>query len=414
MNLFWTYSFISILEFTILLTYYKLFLGKRQEHLLFPVVVLCLHISYTTIMFSLTYTDSFIAPLLIHLFYSINALVLSLFYSQPMIKKLACALQYLAVMLGVNLLVRIITSMPVLPILSRESEGFIASLLHLLALFILITLSKKRGFYPENKLSIRFIFVSITTILILQLSSSLIQTPPSAFSRYSVGIFSSVVTVSLGILFLYESKKSQELPRELDALHARIHAESEYYEKLAQYGESLSKMRHDFRNRLIGILLSNEEQRSRQLKQLLEDIKEPNYEIYTKHPVINYLLQYKLAPLEISKANRRINIQVPEDLCIPSGELGVVLGNALDNAVQALLALPVSERILEIEMTFHLGVLEIHIVNSYQFPQIHRARAGHGYGLESIREIAEKHGGYLIIRPSIEGIYDLRIVMITP
>lgn len=89
-----------------------------------------------------------------------------------------------------------------------------------------------------------------------------------------------------------------------------------------------------------------------------------------------------------------------------------MFGNAIDNAVEALQALPVPERELKIIVAYHLNVLNISITNRRN-PKYQKAKKrGGGFGLKSIHEIAKKYSGYVIIEDEDIYEYSIRISMI--
>lgn len=97
----------------------------------------------------------------------------------------------------------------------------------------------------------------------------------------------------------------------------------------------------------------------------------------------------------------RLKIFVPEDLPIEQRDLGVVLGNALDNAMEAVRKCTREDKIIDISMGTKKSALILVMKNPYEQP-IARDRRGiilsskdkkgrHGYGLKSIMKIASKY-----------------------
>ncbi len=111
---------------------------------------------------------------------------------------------------------------------------------------------------------------------------------------------------------------------------------------------------------------------------------------------INYLLQK--AEKLISKAE--INIAIPENLEIDIFSINVILGNLLENAIEA--SENSEEKYLKVEIKARKGLLLIMIENSFQekpisengkFISRKQPTINHGIGIKSVQAIVEELGG---------------------
>lgn len=102
------------------------------------------------------------------------------------------------------------------------------------------------------------------------------------------------------------------------------------------------------------------------------------------------------------------DLKVPPAMNILDEDLSVLLGNAVDNALEASEFVDDNRREIRIQMTFEKGYLFISLKNRYQgeIKQDERNRlitskkekALHGLGLSSMKKIASKYHGYLEVR----------------
>lgn len=100
-------------------------------------------------------------------------------------------------------------------------------------------------------------------------------------------------------------------------------------------------------------------------------------------------------------------ILVPEQLPFDSADLCIILGNLIDNAIDALQPLPGEQRYIRISVSQTKGTLLITVQNPYigtikknTFGEIITGKpdaASHGIGLTSVRLSADKYGGQLQI-----------------
>lgn len=85
-------------------------------------------------------------------------------------------------------------------------------------------------------------------------------------------------------------------------------------------------------------------------------------------------------------------------------DLYTLVGNALDNAIEAVLPLPEAERLIRIRVQNRAGMVFLQVENPYSgslklqdgLPQTHKAdKQNHGFGIRSMQDIAKKYNGYL-------------------
>lgn len=135
---------------------------------------------------------------------------------------------------------------------------------------------------------------------------------------------------------------------------------------------------------------------------------------------INAILNAKYATAEKYGIAFRSHICVPEELSIEPCDLGVVIGNALDNAIAAVKKCTRAKRVIQISMGVKKNAFIMVVKNPYEH-EIKRNRSGeilsdkpdgekHGYGLRSIRRIAAAYAGDTVIETD-QGYFVLTVVL---
>lgn len=197
-----------------------------------------------------------------------------------------------------------------------------------------------------------------------------------------------------------------------DKLNATIYKqEKEYYynqcEFMRESMENLKSFRHDVKNHLSTVSdYIKYNQSGEAEKYLLTLIGEVgDYPIYsnTGNTAFDSIINYKLRNAKEKNINLQINIAVPPKLNIDVSDIVVIVGNLLDNSVNAVLK--TEEKKILLNIYFSKGRIIINIENTfngevkYENGEIVSLNEGkeHGYGLKNIRRSIEKYKGYMEI-----------------
>lgn len=122
---------------------------------------------------------------------------------------------------------------------------------------------------------------------------------------------------------------------------------------------------------------------------------------------VDAIINFKYAVAKEYDIHFQLKIFLPNELPIGQCDVGIVLGNAIDNAIEAVKQCKEQEKTIEISMGVKKESWVVVIRNPYEH-QIKRDRNGmivstkqekyrHGYGLQSIKKIVEKYQGEVII-----------------
>ena len=178
-------------------------------------------------------------------------------------------------------------------------------------------------------------------------------------------------------------------------------------------------MKHDMKNTLSVImqLAGNEEgQANEELQKYLSELNQTfdrlDFQYKTGNSVVDILLNMKYHELTRIMPDIQLNadrLLFPENLQIQGYDIGIIIGNALDNAIEACKKLKEKDRSVETFITlssFTRGkMFFIEVENCFdgkitrkkysEFPVTDKKdKKAHGIGLSNIKNTAEKyHGG---------------------
>lgn len=182
--------------------------------------------------------------------------------------------------------------------------------------------------------------------------------------------------------------------------------QKQYMDSVAVLDEHVRKMRHDLKNHIntLNTLLSDEEHGQERAKQyLLEYVRQTaalQEFVKTKNSVADAVLNAKL--MYCKEQDIPAVISVDKNIRgLTQTELCCVLGNLLDNAIEAELKLSKAHRKIEIKIVMIEEVLDILIRNRIAEPVLQDVQKvknigttkqdaeNHGFGLKNVREIVK-------------------------
>ena len=177
--------------------------------------------------------------------------------------------------------------------------------------------------------------------------------------------------------------------------------------------------RHDDRNHIQNMknrLDSDSGELSQYLDALADDLTEADTLIRTGNVMADALLSGKLAAAQAKGIALHVKAQIPKGLAMSDVELCALLGNLIDNAMEACEKLPENERFLRVYIDRFKDQFYLSVQNSS--PAVVREKGSfrttksgtHGFGLFRIDRIAKKYNGY-VNRQYEEGIFATELMI---
>jgi len=142
---------------------------------------------------------------------------------------------------------------------------------------------------------------------------------------------------------------------------------------------------------------------------LLEDISESEVYSSTGNIAFDSIINFKLKTAKEENIKLDLALFIPPVLNIEIADIVTILGNLLDNALDAVTK--VEDKMIRLDIEFSKSNLHINIDNSFDGNIKYTERKGenerriatlkmqgeHGYGLENVRKSVEKYNGHIDI-----------------
>lgn len=170
------------------------------------------------------------------------------------------------------------------------------------------------------------------------------------------------------------------------------------------------KAKHDLKNQLIFLLERCEKKEYKEVELFLEQLieKAPFDSLTiskTDNSVVDALVNYKYTIAKRFGIEFIVKLEIPMILPFENADMCIVLGNALDNAMEANIRADIEKRYVKLNMRMDMNNLVIVIENSFN-GQISKDKKGkiltiktnkinHGFGLDSIQKVVNKYHGFM-------------------
>ena len=222
---------------------------------------------------------------------------------------------------------------------------------------------------------------------------------------FAILICSCMLIINISVFYLYNVLIENYIHlRDNDIYKQQTYAYQNQLEVIMESQNRVRALKHDMRNHILALQVLVQKNEMREADKYLDSMQtfmnNPQEYVKTGNDTVDSLLNYK-----IQKANEVLNvvetkISIPESLSLRSFDLNVVLGNLLDNAIDA--SMQTEDKELKISIRLDKGILFLNICNSCQgiaggrrifLETTKEDKVNHGIGLKNVRRIVEKYHG---------------------
>lgn len=336
--------------------------------------------------------------------------LITFLYQDNLVKRIVTAILYFICGIISEMIVAIIVGFSGFDVFEKKyNASYITLILMELVLWIIVKImslfSKKKRNFPMPKIFTIFIF--ITTISILGLETIVFEQDQIVGSvKVMTMAFTLLIIILIAYLYDILAKNFEE------KINIEIaNREKSYYlnqaELLQQSYNEIRKLKHDMKNHIIALEALEKSGNSEKVLKYLENMSQKmrNTSMYsnTGITVLDGIINYKLTLAEKMDVKITTDMEVPTNLSLEEDDIVIIMGNILDNAIEANKYVK-ENRYIDLKMNYRKGNLVIILKNSYDgmvaqkeesYITRKKDKKMHGIGLRSVNNIVEQYHGVM-------------------
>ncbi len=434
MQSFWLWFLIEIsanlFEGIILISFFNTFLRRRCQNKAIYWILPFVQASFTYII-NQTSLETIPSVLL---FVSFAIAIAWAFYKGTMLQRVLFTIAFFVVWLASEFALLALLNL-VFPdffvhLMQPSIERLTSIMVCKLGLFIFLKIVQQFAPSGENRLPLRRILplFSLPVVSLLIVFDMQIywqdQTNSSLFVLTAVSTLALLFT-NLVVFDQYcQMQREAEINKQYQLLQQHLMSEKEQIHLLDEQQQEVRRLAHDVKNSLLPVVnaLNQEDPAAAKslLGQILDGFAQSPSRIETGFSLIDAILSQK----QKQSQDRQIRLNVVHHLHdiqrISDIDLSVILGNALDNAIEATAQTEdINRRVISLSLQSEKGLLSIKLKNPIsgqlitrngQYLSTKSDHKNHGLGLSSIRILVEKYQGLMQIDTE-ENTFSLTILL---
>ena len=210
----------------------------------------------------------------------------------------------------------------------------------------------------------------------------------------------SMAMFAIAIFEAYQQIKRDNFLQE----ETYAHLKSQYC-RLKELYEENSRWVHDSKHELLYIGSCLEENNVsgayESIQEYLQKIRGTEKKVWSNFPFLDFMLNYKKTEMDQRNINFMLDIEL-HHIAIPEEDLMIIIGNLLDNAVEAAGKCEELRRYIKLKIHNLNEMLLLCIENSNNempklkndmFVSSKKEKGTHGWGIESVKRLVENNNG---------------------
>ena len=287
--------------------------------------------------------------------------------------------------------------------------GFLLSKFIFFLIISLIRIKKKNlNFFGSPKRLLVIILIPSSTLAVLLLQYYYFVIIPNADTVASLPmLLCYVFLISANVIvfdLLEHLYQDAEKENQLDFTKKLLSSQLEQHRQLLEHNKSILKMRHDHKNFLLGLISeiknNNIDNALASLNEQCEVLKLP-YNETSPYGIVGTVINAKNTLADSKGIEIDFSHSELQRIQIPEIDMAIILGNALDNAIEAVEQIDdPKQKIVSLLIRVHNNQIVIVVknkvcenVDTENLKTAKRDPDQHGFGILSIKELVKKYNG---------------------
>lgn len=300
-------------------------------------------------------------------------------------------------------------------VIGRLIYNSCAKLVHLIMLmFILFFMNiRKKTFFPAK--TIPLILCHLASVFILYINFQMLIST----HNYVTTTIITIALLYINIVLCYYVdflQRSFEEHEKLAMAEQQLCLNQEFYDDLLHRQEETRSLWHDIKKYMLAmenlVNDNNLKEARNEFSAIETSFQNLRYTVDSGNPIIDGILNHEMLLAKNKNIDCSLDIWIDCELKIEATDLYVILGNTIDNAIEACANLPEdATKTIHIKLRQKEHILLYEITNPYT-PTKHKnvSKRFHGYGLYNVRRCVEHNHGTLTTNAS-EGQFTVSVLL---
>jgi hypothetical protein len=250
-------------------------------------------------------------------------------------------------------------------------------------------------------------FISIIAVILGSLIIGVITM--QGYSKHIVVISITLLIINILVFSLYDNLlQSEQLWYENELLERQNDAYNNQIQIWEENKKATQILRHDMKNHIIDMEISLKNGEYDRVATYMKDLRQSldikDEFVKSGNVAVDSIVNYKLKEIQSLTDNVICSINIPEQIFIKRFDLNIILGNLLDNSIEALKKCDEERRFFDCKVTYNQGMIKIVIENTYngvlntdrgQLKTTKKDATLHGLGIDSVKNTIQKYNGVI-------------------
>ena len=404
-----------ILEILIALSYFKAISNKKQISTCIEMVIIILGIVMQSVVIVVVRQQMVVTAILFLLIMG-----LSFAYKLSILKRIVFSIilmmLYLLSEMVIGLVLTMILDVSVEMLSSNVLYYMQGALISKLLMFVVI---KVVGFFSvksEAKIP-GYVYIPLmalpvaTCLVVYVLAEFTFESQADELLAMSTiaAMFLIIANILVFYLFEHHIRLTDARNRE-ELIKQQLEYNVEYYKEVSHRQQITNKTMHDLKNQLFAlreILKNNPQDGIDRINTICDEVLSSYSLRFTGIESVDALITAKVQVMEENSIRWSNSIYISEDNSLDVLDVCVLLGNLLDNAIEANSKVPAQDKYVSLKITQQFDFLSINVGNAvsevvkidkFGIATTKKDKEFHGFGLQSVKEIVNKYTGNCTFR----------------